>query len=173
METYTLKTVQAQEWSREVNLKKALQTVKQNQREKQKHFCSSDLLYGQKPWDTPLNHWIQVFHSSPFPQLDEIKHLAMRSAFENICEGMGYSEEFDKFMRGFVIWPLALALLLLQSLQKRLYVLACTWCLVLREDVTFILTITVGRCQRNHWFGSILRMLLIPWGIIIGLLGHH
>lgn len=47
--------------------------------------------YGQKCWDIPLNKGIQVFQSDPLPQVYKIKHLAMQSAFTNICgEGKSF-----------------------------------------------------------------------------------
>lgn len=57
-------------------------------------FCHSTL-YGQKYWDTPLIYWIQVFQSDPLLQAYTIKHLDMQSAFTNLCEKMGYSEELN------------------------------------------------------------------------------
>ncbi|CAI9562803.1 unnamed protein product, partial [Staurois parvus] len=60
-------------------------------------------LYCQKYWDTPPNHWIQVFQSPPWPQVYKIKHLGMQSASINICERMGRSQELSEFKRGTVI----------------------------------------------------------------------
>ncbi|CAI9607997.1 unnamed protein product, partial [Staurois parvus] len=60
-------------------------------------------LYCQKYWDTPPNHWIQVFQSSSWPQVYKIKHLGMQAAFTNICERMGRSKELSEFKRGTVI----------------------------------------------------------------------
>ncbi|CAI9619668.1 unnamed protein product [Staurois parvus] len=37
-------------------------------------------LYCQKYWDSPPNHWIQVFQSPPWPQVYKIKHLGMQTA---------------------------------------------------------------------------------------------
>ncbi len=65
------------------------------------HFRST--LYGQKYWDTPLNYWIQVFHSDPLPQVYKMKHLAMKPTFTNICEKMGLSEEHSEFKHSTVI----------------------------------------------------------------------
>ena len=39
------------------------------------------------------NHWIQVFHSGPLPQVYKIMHLTMQSAFTHISERMGHSKE--------------------------------------------------------------------------------
>ncbi|CAI9606301.1 unnamed protein product, partial [Staurois parvus] len=33
----------------------------------------------QKYWDTPPNHWIQVFQLPPWPQVYKIKHLDMQT----------------------------------------------------------------------------------------------
>ncbi|CAI9579574.1 unnamed protein product, partial [Staurois parvus] len=60
-------------------------------------------LYCQKYWDTPPNHWIQVFQSPPWPQVYKIKHLGMQTASTNICEGMGRSQKLSEFKRGTVI----------------------------------------------------------------------
>ncbi|CAI9576291.1 unnamed protein product, partial [Staurois parvus] len=60
-------------------------------------------LFCQKYWDTPPNHWIQVFQSPPWPQVYKIKHLGMQTASTNICERMGRSEELGEFKRDTVI----------------------------------------------------------------------
>ncbi|CAI9610386.1 unnamed protein product [Staurois parvus] len=51
-------------------------------------------------WDTPPNHWIQVFQSPPWPQVYKIKHLGMQTASTNICERMGCSQELSEFKHG-------------------------------------------------------------------------
>ncbi|CAI9545683.1 unnamed protein product, partial [Staurois parvus] len=56
-----------------------------------------------KYWDTPPNHWIQVFQSSPWPQVYKIKHLGMQTASTNIGERMGRSQELSELKRGSVI----------------------------------------------------------------------
>ncbi|CAI9555616.1 unnamed protein product, partial [Staurois parvus] len=61
------------------------------------------MLYCQKYWDTPPNHWIQVFQSPPWPQVYKIKHLGMQTASINICERMGRSQELSEFQRDSVI----------------------------------------------------------------------
>ncbi|CAI9581880.1 unnamed protein product [Staurois parvus] len=63
----------------------------------------SDTLYCQKYWDTPPNHWIQMFQSPPWPQVYKIKHLGMQTASTDICERMGRSQELSEFKRGTVI----------------------------------------------------------------------
>ncbi|CAI9591273.1 unnamed protein product, partial [Staurois parvus] len=60
-------------------------------------------LYCQKYWDSPANHWIQVFQSPPWPQVNKIKHLGMQTASANICEIMGRSQELTKCKCGTVI----------------------------------------------------------------------
>ncbi|CAI9562980.1 unnamed protein product, partial [Staurois parvus] len=60
-------------------------------------------LYCEKYWDTPPNHWIQVFQSPPWPQVNKIKYLRMQPAFTNICERMGRSQELSEFKSGTVI----------------------------------------------------------------------
>ncbi|CAI9586513.1 unnamed protein product, partial [Staurois parvus] len=60
-------------------------------------------LYCQKYWDTPPNHWIQVFQSPPLPQVYKIKHLGMQTASTNICERMGRSQELSEFKHGTMI----------------------------------------------------------------------
>ncbi|CAI9563288.1 unnamed protein product, partial [Staurois parvus] len=57
----------------------------------------------QKYWDTPPNHWIQVFQSPPWPQVLKFKPLGMQTASTNNCEGMGRSQELRKFKCGTVI----------------------------------------------------------------------
>lgn len=72
------------------------------------HFLSSgenkhilwDTLYCQKYWDTPPNHWIQVFLSLPWPQMYKIKHLGMQTASTNICERMGRFQKLSEFKHG-------------------------------------------------------------------------
>ncbi|CAI9621618.1 unnamed protein product, partial [Staurois parvus] len=59
-------------------------------------------LYCQKYWYIPPNHWIQVSQSPPWPQVYIIKHLGMQTAFTNICERMGRSQELREFKRGTV-----------------------------------------------------------------------
>ncbi|CAI9591336.1 unnamed protein product, partial [Staurois parvus] len=54
-------------------------------------------------WDTPPNHWIQVFQSPPWLHVYKIKHLGMQNASTNICEIMGCSQELSKFNHGTVI----------------------------------------------------------------------
>ncbi|CAI9586843.1 unnamed protein product, partial [Staurois parvus] len=53
-------------------------------------------LYCKKYWDTPLNHWNQVF------QLLH-GHLGMQTASTNICDRMGRSQELSEFKYGTVI----------------------------------------------------------------------
>lgn len=66
-------------------------------------FCHNTL-YGQKYWDRPLNYWIQVLQLDPLPQVNKIKHLAMKSAFTNLCgKKKGHSEELSEFKCGTVI----------------------------------------------------------------------
>ncbi|CAI9603717.1 unnamed protein product, partial [Staurois parvus] len=60
-------------------------------------------LYCQKYWDTPSNHWIQVFQSPPWPHVCKIKHLGMHTTSTNICERMGRSQELSEFKRGTMI----------------------------------------------------------------------
>ncbi|CAI9570570.1 unnamed protein product, partial [Staurois parvus] len=60
-------------------------------------------LYCQKYWDTPPNHWIQVFQSPPWPQVYKIKHLGMQTSSTNICERMGRFQEISEFKHGTVI----------------------------------------------------------------------
>ncbi|CAI9574503.1 unnamed protein product, partial [Staurois parvus] len=60
-------------------------------------------LYYQRYWDTPQNHWIQVFQLPPWPQLYKIKPLGMQTASTNICERMGRSQELSEFKPGSVI----------------------------------------------------------------------
>ncbi|CAI9598010.1 unnamed protein product, partial [Staurois parvus] len=60
-------------------------------------------LYCQKYWDTPPNHWIQVFQSPPWTQVYNIKHLGMQTASTNICERMGRSQELSEFNHDTVI----------------------------------------------------------------------
>ncbi|CAI9582127.1 unnamed protein product, partial [Staurois parvus] len=60
-------------------------------------------LYCQKYWDTCQKYWIQVFQSSPWPQLYKNKHLDMQTASTNISERMGRSQELSEFKRGTVI----------------------------------------------------------------------
>ncbi|CAI9612175.1 unnamed protein product, partial [Staurois parvus] len=60
-------------------------------------------IYCQKCWDTPPNHWIQVFQSHPWSQVYEIKHLGMQTTSTNICERMGCSQELSEVKRGTVI----------------------------------------------------------------------
>ncbi|CAI9566642.1 unnamed protein product, partial [Staurois parvus] len=57
----------------------------------------------QKYWDTPPNHWIQVFQPPPWPQVYKIKHLGMKTASTNICERKGHSRELSEFKRGTTI----------------------------------------------------------------------
>ncbi|CAI9535287.1 unnamed protein product, partial [Staurois parvus] len=54
-------------------------------------------LYCQQYWDSPPNHWIQVFQSPPWPQVYKIKHLDMQTASTNICERMGRSQALSEF----------------------------------------------------------------------------
>ncbi|CAI9614278.1 unnamed protein product [Staurois parvus] len=54
-------------------------------------------------WDTPPNHWIQVFQSPPWPQVYKIKHLLMQTASTNICERMSRSQQLSNFNCGTVI----------------------------------------------------------------------
>ncbi|CAI9534447.1 unnamed protein product, partial [Staurois parvus] len=60
-------------------------------------------LYCQKYWDTPPNHWIQVFQSPPWPQVYKIKYLGMQTASTNICKRMGCSQELSEFKNGTMI----------------------------------------------------------------------
>ncbi|CAI9608072.1 unnamed protein product, partial [Staurois parvus] len=60
-------------------------------------------LYCQKYWDTPPNHWIQVFQSPPWPQVYKIKHLGMQTSSKNISERMGCSRELSEFKCGTMI----------------------------------------------------------------------
>ncbi|CAI9533164.1 unnamed protein product, partial [Staurois parvus] len=53
-------------------------------------------LYCPKYWDTPPNHWIQVFYHLH-------GHLGKQTASTNICERMGRSQELSEFKRGTVI----------------------------------------------------------------------
>lgn len=57
-------------------------------------------LFRQKYWDTPLNQWIQVYPSVPLPPVYKIKHLAMQSAFTNICERSRLPKELTELERG-------------------------------------------------------------------------
>ncbi|CAI9585828.1 unnamed protein product, partial [Staurois parvus] len=58
------------------------------------------ILYCQKYWASPPNHWIQVFQSPPWPQVYKIKYLGMQAASTNICERMGRSQELSEFNHG-------------------------------------------------------------------------
>ena len=60
-------------------------------------------LYCQKYLLTHPNNQNQVFQSLPWPQVYKIKHLGMQTAFTNICERMGRSQELSEFQRGTVI----------------------------------------------------------------------
>ncbi|CAI9602654.1 unnamed protein product, partial [Staurois parvus] len=60
-------------------------------------------VYCQKYWDTPPNHWIQVFHSPSWSQVYKIKHLGMQTASTNICERTSRSQELSEFKWGTVI----------------------------------------------------------------------
>ncbi|CAI9610811.1 unnamed protein product, partial [Staurois parvus] len=71
--------------------------------EKYSILCTHYTLYCQKYWDTPPNHWIQVFQSPPWPQMYKIKHLGMQTASTNICEKMDRSQDLSEFKRGTVI----------------------------------------------------------------------
>ncbi|CAI9594330.1 unnamed protein product, partial [Staurois parvus] len=61
------------------------------------------IIYCQKYWDTPPNHWILVLQSPPWPQVYKIKHLGMQTASTNICERIGPPQELSEFKRGTVI----------------------------------------------------------------------
>ncbi|CAI9620917.1 unnamed protein product, partial [Staurois parvus] len=63
----------------------------------------SYMLYCQKYWDTPPNHWIQVFQSPPWPQMYKIKNLGMKTASTKICERTGHSQELSEFKCGTMI----------------------------------------------------------------------
>ncbi|CAI9536525.1 unnamed protein product, partial [Staurois parvus] len=65
--------------------------------------CHENTLYCQKYWDTPPNHWIQVFQSPPWSTVYKIKHLGMQTASTNICGRMGRSQELSDSKRGTVI----------------------------------------------------------------------
>ncbi|CAI9592900.1 unnamed protein product, partial [Staurois parvus] len=60
-------------------------------------------LYCQKYWNTPQNHWIQVFQSPPWLEVYKIKHLGMQTDSTNICERMGCSQELSELNSGTVI----------------------------------------------------------------------
>ncbi|CAI9623406.1 unnamed protein product, partial [Staurois parvus] len=51
----------------------------------------------QKYWDTPPNHWIQVFQSHPWPQVYKTKHLGMQTASTNISVRVSCSQELSEF----------------------------------------------------------------------------
>lgn len=53
----------------------------------------TNIHYKDKSIRLHFNHYIQVFHSVPLPQVYKIKHLAMMSAFTNICERISCVEE--------------------------------------------------------------------------------
>ncbi|CAI9593862.1 unnamed protein product, partial [Staurois parvus] len=59
------------------------------------------ILYCQKYWDTPPNHWIQVFQSPPSPQVYKV--TGMQTASTNICERMGCCQELSEYKCGTVI----------------------------------------------------------------------
>ncbi|CAI9592134.1 unnamed protein product, partial [Staurois parvus] len=65
--------------------------------------CTGHTLYYQKYWDTPPNHWIQLFQPPRWPQVYKMKHLGMQTASTNICERMGHSQELSEFKRGAMI----------------------------------------------------------------------
>ncbi|CAI9561269.1 unnamed protein product [Staurois parvus] len=65
--------------------------------------CLHYTLYCQKYWDTSPNHWIHMFQSPPWPQVNKIKHLGMQPASTNICERMGRFQELSESKRGTVI----------------------------------------------------------------------